>query len=103
LPHAALVITHAGLGTVMAALAHGVPLLCLPMGRDQHDNAARVAHLGAGSVVPADAGADEIASAVRAALGNQTLKRSAQQVAATIRDDIAADQATIELEALTTS
>ena len=43
LPDCALVITHAGLGAVMAALAHGVPLLCMPMGRDQHDNAARVA------------------------------------------------------------
>ncbi len=25
----------------------GVPLLCLPMGRDQNDNAARVTHRGA--------------------------------------------------------
>jgi MGT family glycosyltransferase len=41
LPDCALVVTHAGFGTVMAVLAHGVPLLCLPMGRDQHENAAR--------------------------------------------------------------
>ena len=27
----------------MRALAHGLPMLCLPMGRDQNDNAARVA------------------------------------------------------------
>ena len=33
LPDCALVITHAGLGTGRAALAHGVQLLCLPMGR----------------------------------------------------------------------
>ena len=48
LPDCALVVTHAGLGAVMAALAHGVPLLCMPMGRDQHDNAALVAACGAG-------------------------------------------------------
>lgn len=34
LPRVALVVIHGGLGTVMAALAHGVPLICLPMGRD---------------------------------------------------------------------
>ncbi|MGH2557106.1 MAG: glycosyltransferase, partial [Actinomycetota bacterium] len=48
LPQADAVVTHAGLGTVHAALAHGVPLVCLPIGRDQPDNAARVAWHGAG-------------------------------------------------------
>jgi UDP:flavonoid glycosyltransferase YjiC (YdhE family) len=42
------VITHGGLGTVLRALAHGVPLLVLPLGRDQHLNADRIAKLGAG-------------------------------------------------------
>ena len=46
LPDCALVVTHAGFGTVMAVLAHGVPLLCLPMGRDQHENAARLMDAG---------------------------------------------------------
>jgi Glycosyltransferase family 28 C-terminal domain len=31
LPSASLVITQAGLGTTMAALGHGVPLLCTPL------------------------------------------------------------------------
>ena len=35
LPHAALVVTHAGTGTLMAAFAHAVPLVCIPLGRDQ--------------------------------------------------------------------
>jgi MGT family glycosyltransferase len=48
LPHAALVVTHAGWQTVNAALADGVPLLCIPDGRDQPDNAARVLACGAG-------------------------------------------------------
>ena len=35
-----LVITHAGLGTtLMAALGHGVPMVCVPMGHDQFFNA----------------------------------------------------------------
>ena len=52
LPHASLVVTHAGMGTVMSALSHGVPLLCLPLGRDQFFNAAMVERLGAGRALP---------------------------------------------------
>jgi UDP:flavonoid glycosyltransferase YjiC (YdhE family) len=47
-PYASAVVTHAGHGTVIRALAHGVPLVCLPPGRDQPGNAARVAFHGAG-------------------------------------------------------
>src|SRR5260221_5427281 len=43
LPHAAVVVTHAGTGTLMAALSHGVPLVCIPLGRDQPLNAERAA------------------------------------------------------------
>src|SRR5262249_55486951 len=34
---ASAVVTHGGHGTVMRALQHGLPLLVMPMGRDQHD------------------------------------------------------------------
>ena len=42
LPHAAAVVSQFGLGTVMKALAHGVPLVCIPLVGDQPENAARV-------------------------------------------------------------
>lgn len=48
LPHAQIVVTHGGLGTVMASLTHGVPLLCIPLKNDQFENAARVVAAGAG-------------------------------------------------------
>jgi UDP:flavonoid glycosyltransferase YjiC (YdhE family) len=38
LPHMAAVICHAGLSTITAALAAGVPLMCIPQGRDQDMN-----------------------------------------------------------------
>lgn len=57
---AAVVITHGGHGTVMKALAAGKPLLLMPHGRDQADNAARVAARGAGLVLPPDAGVSDI-------------------------------------------
>jgi UDP:flavonoid glycosyltransferase YjiC (YdhE family) len=48
MPSCAAVIGHGGLGTVLRALAHGVPQLLLPLGRDQAFNAGRVEQLGAG-------------------------------------------------------
>ena len=48
LRHAKVIVTHAGHGTVLKALAAGVPVVAMPLGRDQLDNAARVVHHGAG-------------------------------------------------------
>jgi UDP:flavonoid glycosyltransferase YjiC (YdhE family) len=42
LPYCSAVVTHGGHGTVLKALAAGVPLVIAPLGRDQPDNAARV-------------------------------------------------------------
>ena len=64
LPHASALVTHAGLGTVLAGLAHGVPLVCLPLGREQPDNARAVERLGAGVALPLDAPPGEIGDAV---------------------------------------
>ena len=55
-PDCALV--HGGLGAVMASLAHGVPILCMPLGREQGENVSRVAACGAGEVLAADASVD---------------------------------------------
>lgn len=72
LPHAAAVVTHAGHSTVMAALADGVPMVCMPMGRDQHSNAARVAALGVGSTISSDASSTEIRDALHEVLSNES-------------------------------
>ena len=48
MPEAKLVITHGGHGTVMRALRHHRPMLILPQGRDQSENAIRVTTRGAG-------------------------------------------------------
>jgi MGT family glycosyltransferase len=44
----AVVVTLGGHGTVLKSLAAGVPLVCIPMGRDQKNNTVRVLRLGAG-------------------------------------------------------
>jgi len=84
LPHAAVVITHAGLGTVLAALTDGVPILALPLGREQPANAAAVARVGAGLELPPSASEGEIAAAVDRLLAEATFRRAARDLAATI-------------------
>jgi UDP:flavonoid glycosyltransferase YjiC (YdhE family) len=100
LPRASLVVTHAGLGTVMAALAHGVPLLCMPLGRDQFFNASRVEAIGAGRAIGADAGVEAIAAAVRALLHDEAAQAAARRFATVIAGYGGAAAAVEQLEAL---
>ena len=65
MPKAAVVVGHAGHGTTMAALYHGVPLVCVPgLGRDQLPIAARVAELGLGLALADNASSGDIRNAV---------------------------------------
>jgi MGT family glycosyltransferase len=100
LRHASLVITHAGLGTVMTALSHGVPLVCVPMGRDQFFNASRVAALGAGRIVALDADAESIRTAVVGVLGDPRSRDGAKRMANVIASYGGAAAAVSELERL---
>ena len=61
---AVLVVTHGGHGTLMKALVHGCPMLVIPHGRDQVDNAVRVAHRGAGLSLAPDADVETLTAAI---------------------------------------
>lgn len=108
-PHAQLlascsvVITHAGLGTVLTALGHGVPLVCLPMGRDQFFNAESVQQLGAGRMLMPDAEPSAIAEAVLAVLNDAAFGVGAKQMAVTISGYGGASAAVVALERLNAS
>ena len=93
-------ITHAGLGTTMAALGHGVPLLCTPMGRDQFFNAERVQDLGAGRMLMPDAGSDAIAQAAKDILADDRFTAGAKQMADAIGGYGGAARAAAALETL---
>ena len=100
LREASAVVTHCGHGTTIKALAAGVPLVCLPMGRDQLDVAARVVHRGAGVRLQASATPADIADAVREVLTVSTYRESARDIAAVIAEETAQDLAVREIEAL---
>ena len=105
-PHAqlfaetAVVVTHAGMGTVTRALAAGVPLVCIPMGRDQHDVAARVVYHGAGVRLRPSAKPAAIRSAVGRVLREPSFRAAAGRIGASITADATAQRGLTELEAL---
>jgi MGT family glycosyltransferase len=81
LPAASVVITHAGHGTTIKALAAGVPLVCIPMGRDQKDNTVRALRHGAGVRLSAKSTPDKIAAAVADLLGHPHYAAAARRFA----------------------
>jgi UDP:flavonoid glycosyltransferase YjiC (YdhE family) len=102
LPEVDLVVTHAGHGTVMAALRHGVPVLCLPMGRDQRDVAARAAWHGAGVIGSAADSVEKLRRRIAGAVRDRALRDHARLLAVSMaRDD--PDAAARELEGVGTS
>lgn len=85
LPAAALVVTHGGMGTLMAAFSAGVPALCIPLGRDQTTNARQAQKLGASAVLAPDSGAAAIRQGVESALASRQLQAGARKMAASVR------------------
>ncbi|MFN2471166.1 MAG: glycosyltransferase [Gaiellaceae bacterium] len=86
LPRCDLVVSHGGSGSVIGALAHGLPLVLIPMGADQPHNAARCAELGVARVLDAvEATPETVRAAVSTVLGDPTYRRAAER----IRDEIA--------------
>ena len=96
LPDCSLVITHGGHGTVMKALAAGVPLLVVPLGRDQPDNAARVVHAGAGIRLRKNARVTALRAAISRVIEDPRYRaaavRMAGRLAAERDDDLVVDE-----------
>ena len=101
LPHVDAAITHAGMGTVAAALSHGVPLVCTPISRDQPLNAQRVTDLGAGLAVPAASATPELVrAAVEQVLSDPSHRAAAQRLAEARADAGGATALAADLETL---
>ena len=99
-PLADLVVTHGGHGTIITTLSFGVPVVCLPMGRDQADNAARVVWRGAGLRCSSKASATTLRRTIRRALDDPQFRVGARRIAEGIASHDGASQAIQEMEAL---
>jgi UDP:flavonoid glycosyltransferase YjiC (YdhE family) len=86
LKRASVVITHAGLNTVLESIAEGKPMVAIPIGNDQPGVAARVAAKGSGIVLsrrtltPA-----KVEKAVRAVLHDDSYRQAACAIQEQIR------------------
>lgn len=102
LPHCVAVASHGGSGTLLGALAHGIPQLCLPQGADQFRNAQACAAAGAGiALMGADATTDRIEAALRRLLDAPDLRGNAKRIAAEIAGMPTTEDAVTALEQLT--
>ena len=103
LPSCSAVLTHGGHGTVIKALTAGVPLVVVPLGRDQPDNAARVRHAGAGLRLSKKAGVPALRDAIGRVLDEPRYRAAARRMAATLAAERDEDLVVDELERATLS
>ena len=86
LPKCSLVVSHAGSGTFLASLDHGLPQLCLPQAADQFLNAQQCATAGAGlRIPPAEVTRESVRQAAAQLIGDAQFRTNAQR----IRNEIA--------------
>lgn len=86
LPRCSLVVSHAGSGTFLASLDHGLPQLCLPQAADQFLNALQCAAAGAGlRIPPAEVTRESVRQAAAQLIGDERFRMNAQR----IRNEIA--------------
>ena len=101
LKHCVAVVSHTGSGTMLGALAEGLPQVCLPMGADQFSNADQIARTGAGVVVSPDAHTPQtIRAAITEVLDNPSYAAGARVLQADITAMPSANQVLTRIVAL---
>lgn len=100
LPSVDAVVSHGGLLTVQDALAHGVPVVCLPGGRDNYQNAARAQACGAGIALDAEAEPSRIREAIGEVLAEPGYARAARDMAGHIAECADGARAVARIERL---
>jgi MGT family glycosyltransferase len=100
LPRCDAVVCHAGTGTTLAALVAGLPLVLVPQGADQFDNANAAERAGAARVLlPEHVTAAAVTEAVRAVMSEVSSERVvARELAAEIATMPSAAQVAADLE-----
>jgi MGT family glycosyltransferase len=97
-----LVVTHGGHGTVARSLVNGVPLLMIPMGRDQGSNAIRVVARGAGLALSESAAETEIAATTARLLDEPHFRAAATRLGKAMAADLGSFALVTEMEEIAT-
>lgn len=81
-----LLITHAGLNTVLGALAEAKPMVAIPITSEQPGIAARLKRCGAGEIIPvANLSINNLRKAVHRVLKENNYKDNAQKIQQAIK------------------
>lgn len=101
-PGASVVVGHGGHSTAMRALAHGIPVLLMPMHPmlDQPMVAGAIAHAGAGIALPRTASSTRIAAALTSLLADADMRERADALGERLRSTDAASAAADAIERL---
>ena len=82
LPLASVAVAHGGSGSTLAALAHGLPMLVVPQGADQFENASQCVAIGAAKLLlPNELTPQAAREAIVSLLEDERHKESARRVA----------------------
>ncbi|GAA1578800.1 hypothetical protein GCM10009789_35540 [Kribbella sancticallisti] len=105
MPEVSLVVGHGGHSSTMRALAHGLPLLVLPLFAkgDQPAVGAAVATAGAGLMLPPTAPPARIRDAIRTLLSDGPHRAAAISIGTRLRTQDGASAAAAEIEAVLTT
>ena len=98
LPSATAMVSQCGHGTAIAALRHGVPLVCVPVFADQYDIAARVVHHGAGVTLSTMSTPEEFRDAIEAVVRDNSYRDAARALAQKLAPEDGAQRAADEIE-----
>jgi len=98
MPQATLLVTHGGHGTVSTGLVHRLPMLVIPHGRDQADNAVRITERGAGLSFRAFASTEEIRAAIKCLLDEPSFRAAARKLGDAVAAEVANSRVVEELE-----
>ncbi|RUL87292.1 glycosyltransferase [Tautonia sociabilis] len=100
-PRCAAVVHQGGVGTTAQAMRSGRPMLVVPFGFDQFDNADRVRRLGIGQTLSRSRyTAGRAAEALRRLLGDPEISSRAAEVGAAVRDEDGPAAASDAIESL---
>lgn len=102
LRHAAVMVHHGGLNSIMECVQNAVPMVILPCARDQPGNAVRAAHHQL--ALTADVGsitAERLRQLIREAMGDEALKRGLRRMKEQIEAERGLPQAVAFIEGFT--
>ena len=86
LEKAKMVITHCGMNTAMNALAHGLPMVAVPIANEQPGVAARVHYSGCGEVIPVKKlNAENLTVAIAKVWNTDSYRQNAQRIQRAIK------------------